>query len=176
MRARRAVVPTSEALVDELSDVVPSDEPTVHGSDATEDLDDHRVCLSCGSINSAHQVCTHREVARFYETSRKVRDAVARLRNAVAEQRAAERAMRALVTSEATRGRAEFEPLPPTISVSAPCTRCAARATAELTALEQAVTTATRKTHKKPRISDAQCVITFAAELPTVWSFAPPKG
>jgi hypothetical protein len=97
---------------DEVEDAFPSDDAAVIeiASFAEETTrPNERICLGCGSDGSRHEGCSHAEVARLHEPSRAAGEMVARLRRAAAEHRAASRALRALVTSELGRGRADLE-------------------------------------------------------------------
>ncbi len=82
-----------------------------------------RVCLDCGEKGRGNEGCAHREVARLTEASRSVGEAVARLRRAAAEHRAASRALRALVMAEVGRDRAEIE-MKPEPAANGACARC----------------------------------------------------
>ena len=92
-------------------------------------------CLACGGDGSRYEGCDHAEVARLHEPSRAAVEMIDRLRRAAAEHRAASRALRALVTSELSRDRADLTtkrpveaPAPPIASGSeVPCPRCAER-------------------------------------------------
>jgi hypothetical protein len=98
---------------DELEDAFPSDDAVVIEiaafAEETTTRPHERICLGCGGDGSRHEGCSHTEVARLHEPSRAAGEMVARLRRAAAEHRAASRALRALVTSELGRGRAELE-------------------------------------------------------------------
>ncbi len=93
------------------------------------------VCLACGGDGSRHEGCDHAEVARLQEPSRAAGEMIDRLRKAAAEHRAASRALRALVTSELSRDRADLttkrpaEAAAPALAADpdAPCPRCAER-------------------------------------------------
>ncbi len=109
---------------DEIEDAFPSDDAVVIeiASIAEETTrPNERICLGCGSDGSRHEGCSHAEVARLHEPSRAAGELVARLRRAAAEHRAASRALRALVTSELGRGRAELETTeaPPSLDLEA---------------------------------------------------------
>ncbi len=135
---------------DEIADAFPSDDAVVIeiASFAEETRANERICLGCGGDGSRHEGCSHAEIARLHEPSRAAGEMVARLRRAAAEHRAASRALRALVTSELGRGRAELEtttmpaereaeatpaateeePAPaPEATAMVPCPRCAER-------------------------------------------------
>jgi hypothetical protein len=96
-------------------------------------------------------------VARLVAPSRAAGEMIARLRLAAAEHRAASRALRALVTSELSRDRAELttkKPVvapakPPTEAEQVPCPRCAERE-AEGTATVIASVRASRKRGRAP--------------------------
>lgn len=97
---------------DEIEDAFPSDDAVViEIASAAEETTrpNERICLGCGGDGSRHEGCSHAEVARLHEPSRAAGEMVARLRRAAAEHRAASRALRALVTSELGRGRADLE-------------------------------------------------------------------
>ncbi|MEP7125860.1 MAG: hypothetical protein ABJE95_33320 [Byssovorax sp.] len=93
------------------------------------------ICLACGGDGSRHEGCEHAEVARLVAPSRAASEMIARLRAAAAEHRAASRALRALVTSELSRDRAELTTKKPveapartaTDAEQGPCPRCAER-------------------------------------------------
>jgi hypothetical protein len=97
-----------------------------------------RLCLACAG-DDCHE---HREIVRLEAPSRAVHDAVARLRAAAAEQRAAARALRALVLTEVARGRGDLEASP--VPVATPCPRCLIR-DAEAAAAASGVTRPARK-------------------------------
>ncbi len=97
-----------------------------------------RLCLACAA-DDCHE---HREIVRLEAPSRAVHDAVARLRRAAAEQRAAARALRALVLTEVARGRGDLEAAP--VPVVEPCPRCLIR-DAEAAAAASGVTRPARK-------------------------------
>ncbi|WP_437962388.1 hypothetical protein WME76_44870 (plasmid) [Sorangium sp. So ce119] len=116
MRSRKAAaavvveeLPPSEDPVDAIPpDDIAADEAF---SAAGGPLSLDRICIDCGSSSGGggHDGCAHRERARFQAPSRAALELVARLRRAAAEHRAAARALRALVTAEHARGRAELE-------------------------------------------------------------------
>ncbi|MGK3965928.1 hypothetical protein WMF38_17330 [Sorangium sp. So ce118] len=122
MRSRKAA---AAVVVEELPpnedpvDAIPPDDTaadeTFSGDGAPPSLE--RICIDCGSSGGGgHDGCAHRERARFHAPPRAALELVARLRRAAAEHRAAARALRALVTAEHARGRAEIEraePEPP---------------------------------------------------------------
>jgi hypothetical protein len=151
MHARSRKIALAEASSrDEIADAFPSDDAVVIeiASFAEETRANERICLGCGGDGSRHEGCSHAEIARLHEPSRAAGEMVARLRRAAAEHRAASRALRALVTSELGRGRAELEtttipaeieaeatpavteeePAPaPETAAEVPCPRCAER-------------------------------------------------
>lgn len=114
----------AEALArDEANDVFPPDDAAVieirevadrgEGAEIAEkSRANEPICLACGGSGSRHDGCDHAEVARLHEPSRAAGEIIDRLRKAAAEHRAASRALRALVTSELGRGRAELETRP----------------------------------------------------------------
>ncbi|WP_438027819.1 hypothetical protein [Sorangium sp. So ce233] len=160
MRSRKAAaavvveeLPSSEDPID----AIPPDDTAADEafSSAGGPLSLDRICIDCGSSGGGgHDGCAHRERARFQAPSRAALELVARLRRAAAEHRAAARALRALVTAEHARGRAELEraepepvdppqpeaapepPAPPPPAAASPepdeppavCPRCAERA------------------------------------------------
>ncbi|WP_044985664.1 hypothetical protein [Sorangium cellulosum] len=130
MRSRKAaaaIVVEDLPLDEEPVDAIPPDDTAADeafsaagGAPSLE-----RICVDCGSSGGAHDGCAHRERARFHAPTRAALELVARLRRAAAEHRAATRALRALVTAEHARGRAEIEreepePLPPPEPAAAP--------------------------------------------------------
>ncbi len=153
---------------DEIGDAFPPDDAVVLEMAAftEESRANPRICLACGGDGSRHDGCAHGEIARFYEPSRAASEMIARLRHAAAEHRAASRALRALVTAELGRGRAELEttPVPPvTLSrptASPPCPRCSERE-AEMVA---AVLNAPRPARKRGRAAVDQQSLPFAKE------------
>jgi hypothetical protein len=128
---------------DEAADVFPSDDVGVieiaESAERAENDEGSRpnepICLACGGDGSRHEGCEHLEVARLVAPSRAAGEMVARLRLAAAEHRAASRALRALVTSELSRDRAELttkKPIEAPTKATAdaeqvPCPRCAER-------------------------------------------------
>ncbi|WP_437298485.1 hypothetical protein [Sorangium sp. So ce426] len=160
MRPRKAAaavvveeLPPAEEPIDAIPpDDTGADEPS---SAVREPLD--LICIDCGSSGRGHDGCAHRERARFHAPPRAALELVARLRRAAAEHRAAARALRALVTAEHARGRAEIEradpveppqpeaepepPSPPRLEIAAPeppappavCPRCAEQTEGEPT-------------------------------------------
>ena len=149
MHARSRKLALAEASSrDEIADAFPPDDAVVleSASFVEETRANERICLGCGGDGSRHEGCDHAEIARLHEPSRAAGEMVARLRRAAAEHRAASRALRALVTSELGRGRAELEttaipteaeaapadleeePSPaPEAAAVVPCPRCAER-------------------------------------------------
>lgn len=144
MHARSRKLSTAEAPSrDEAADVFPSDDVgVIEIADSTERAENDEgsrpnepICLACGGDGSRHEGCDHVEVARLVAPSRAAGEMVARLRLAAAEHRAASRALRALVTSELSRDRAELttkkpvEAPRPAIADAeqVPCPRCAER-------------------------------------------------
>ncbi|WP_437612395.1 hypothetical protein WMF20_08890 [Sorangium sp. So ce834] len=121
MRSRKAaaaVVVEDLPLDEEPVDAIPPDDTAADEafSAAGGPPSLERICIDCGSGGGAHDGCAHRERARFHAPTRAALELVARLRRAAAEHRAAARALRALVTAEHARGRAEIEreePEPP---------------------------------------------------------------
>ncbi|WP_437969416.1 hypothetical protein WMF04_09000 [Sorangium sp. So ce260] len=114
MRSRKAAAVVVEELPpnEDPIDAIPPDD-TAGDETFTGDggpLSLERICIDCGSSGGgAHDGCAHRERARFHAPPRAALELVARLRRAAAEHRAAARALRALVTAEHARGRAELE-------------------------------------------------------------------
>ncbi|WP_437716370.1 hypothetical protein WMF45_08060 [Sorangium sp. So ce448] len=153
MRPRKAAAAVVEELppVEEPIDAFPPDDTAADepSSAVREPLALDLLCIDCGSSGRGHDGCAHRERARFHAPPRAAIELVARLRRAAAEHRAAARALRALVTAEHARGRAEIEradpvepplpeaepepPSPPRLELAAPeppappavCPRCA---------------------------------------------------
>lgn len=144
MHARSRKLSAAEALARDDADAFPSDDAVVieigHFAESAESAEsaeksraNEPICLACGGDGSRHEGCDHLEVARLHAPSRAAGEMVARLQRAAAEHRAASRALRALVTSELSRDRAELttkkpvEPPAPATSVGAevPCPRCA---------------------------------------------------
>ncbi|WP_437578963.1 hypothetical protein [Sorangium sp. So ce887] len=128
MRSRKAAAVVEELPPDEDPvDAIPPDDTAADEafSAAGEPLSLDRICIDCGSSGGAHDSCAHRERARFHAPPRAALELVARLRRAAAEHRAAARALRALVTAEHARGRAELEraepePVEPSVPEAAP--------------------------------------------------------
>ncbi|WP_437601334.1 hypothetical protein WMF28_07090 [Sorangium sp. So ce590] len=130
MRSRKAAAVVVEELPpddDEPVDAIPPDDTAADeafsAAGGPPSLD--RICIDCGSSGGAHDSCAHRERARFHAPPRAAIELVARLRRAAAEHRAAARALRALVTAEHARGRAELEraepePVEPSVPEAAP--------------------------------------------------------
>ncbi|WP_437769644.1 hypothetical protein WMF27_07265 [Sorangium sp. So ce281] len=152
MRSRKAAAAVVEELppAEEPIDAIPPDDTAADepSSAVREPLALDLICIDCGSSGRGHDGCAHRERARFHAPPRAALELVARLRRAAAEHRAAARALRALVTAEHARGRAEIEradpvepqpeaapepPSPPRLEIAAPeppappavCPRCA---------------------------------------------------
>ncbi|WP_437985030.1 hypothetical protein [Sorangium sp. So ce117] len=159
MRPRKAAaavvveeLPPAEEPIDAIPpDDTAADEPS---SAVREPISLGLICIDCGSSGGGHDGCAHRERARFHAPPRAALELVARLRRAAAEHRAAARALRALVTAEHARGRAEIEradpveppqpeaepepPSPPRLEIAAPeppavCPRCAEQTEGEPT-------------------------------------------
>jgi hypothetical protein len=131
-----------------------------------------RVCLACGGDGHAHDGCAHGEIARLSAPSRTVHEAVARLRRAATEHRAAARALRVLVLTEVARERAELEssepePEPeaePERAAPLPCPRCAEReAEVPVTTPPNPVNPAPRGARKRARAAEGQQAFTFGA-------------
>ena len=137
MRSRKAAArPVEEESADEMVDAFPSEDGAVEGAPAIESpAAGERVCLGCGGRGTG-EGCDHREIARFDAPSRAVQEAVARLRRAAAEHRAAARALRALAMADVSRGRAEFDAVP-FDPAALPCERCAERDAAPPRACER---------------------------------------
>jgi hypothetical protein len=129
MRARRLAVALDEPPPDFVDDVVVRDEVPFEQEDAPP-LD--RLCIVCGGEGSAHDGCDHPEIARLDAPSRAIVDAVARLRRASAEHRAASRALRVLVLGEVARGRGDLESRPE--AKPEPCPKCLVREAQEAVA------------------------------------------
>jgi hypothetical protein len=150
MHARSRKIPlAAPSSRDEIADAFPPDDGVVieigHFAEAVEETRaNERFCLACGGDGSRHEGCDHAEVARLLEPSRSAGEMIARLRRAAAEHRAASRALRALVTSELNRERAELETRGATViektpivieapasaaeaAAEVPCLRCAER-------------------------------------------------
>ncbi|WP_437591644.1 hypothetical protein [Sorangium sp. So ce1000] len=188
MRSRKAAVavvveelPSAEEPIDAIPpDDAATDEPS---SAVREPLALERICIDCGSSGGAHDGCAHRERARFHAPPRAALELVARLRRAAAEHRAAARALRALVTAEHARGRAEIEradpvepsqpevapepPSPPRLEIPAPeppapppavCPRCAERTEGEPTEAEAPP----RRPKRKGRVALEQQALPFS--------------
>lgn len=98
-------------------DAVPAPEPELSPLD--------RLCIACGGDGASHDGCEHREIARDLTPSRSIAEALARVRRAAAEQRAAVRALRVLVLAEVARGRGDLDTKPE--AVPEPCPRCLLR-------------------------------------------------
>src|SRR4051812_34987588 len=117
MHARSRKVPLAQApSEDEIGDTFPSDDAVVielrEVAEVAEVAATPRmnepICLACGGDGSRYEGCDHAEVARLHEPSRAAGEMIDRLRKAAAEHRAASRALRALVTSELSRDRADL--------------------------------------------------------------------
>lgn len=125
------------------------------------------ICLACGGDGSRHEGCDHVEVARLVAPSRAAGEMVARLRLAAAEHRAASRALRALVTSELSRDRAELTTKRPAEAPAkaaaeadaeqVPCPRCAEREAEGA----PAIITAARASRKRGRAPVDQQTLPF---------------
>lgn len=144
MHARSRKVPLAPASSeDEIGDTFPPDDAAgMEVADRIESAEvastsrkNEAICLACGGDGSRHEGCDHAEVARLHEPSRAAGEMIARLRAAAAEHRAASRALRALVTSELSRDRADLTTKRPVAAPvaalaegsPAPCARCAER-------------------------------------------------
>jgi hypothetical protein len=152
MPARSRKLSAAEALArDEVADTFPADDIGVIEVNPFNDIAEiaesevakiaeiprtnEPICLACGGDGSRHEGCDHTEVARLHEPSRAAGEIIDRLRRAATEHRAASRALRALVTSELSRDRAELttkRPAAPpapdlTDEAQVPCPRCAER-------------------------------------------------
>ena len=142
MRARKpaAVVPPEAPPPDDAADAwAADDEQALDRSEDTGPIG--RLCIACGSEDCRE----HGEMARLDAPSRAVHEAVARLRRASTEHRAAMRALRVLVLSEVARGGGDFETTP--APRAEPCPRCAVR-DAEAAAAPAAVTKAATRRAK----------------------------
>lgn len=123
MRARRLAVALDEPSPDFVDDVF-SDDAALIGDEAEASPID-RLCIACGGEGSVYEGCDHPEIARLEAPSRAIADALARLRRASAEHRAASRALRVLVLGEVARGRGDLETKPD--PKQEPCPRCLVR-------------------------------------------------
>jgi hypothetical protein len=157
----------------EAADVFPSDDVGVveiaESAERAENDEGSRpnepICLACGGDGSRHDGCDHVEVARLVAPSRAAGEMVARLRLAAAEHRAASRALRALVTSELSRDRAELTTKRPAEAPAklvaeaeqVPCPRCAEREAEGA----PAVITAARASRKRGRAPVDQQTLPF---------------
>jgi hypothetical protein len=179
MHARSRKSPLAEpSSRDEIADAFPPDDAVVLEIAAfpSEMRANERFCLACGGDGSRHEGCDHAEIARLSEPSRAAGEMVARLRRAAAEHRAASRALRALVTSELNRGRAELEtrtaveaPATTTATVTTttpaeaeavvPCLRCAEREAEAASA----VVNAPRAGRKRGRAAVDQQLLPFVS-------------
>ena len=153
MHARSRKVPPAQAAPDdEIGDAFPPDDAVVIELREVADIaavprGNEPICLACGGDGSRHEGCDHIEVARLHEPSRAAGEMIERLRKAAVEHRAASRALRALVTSELSRDRADLTTKrPAAVAVAAleggsvvPCPRCAEREAGGTEALIPAV-------------------------------------
>jgi hypothetical protein len=170
MHARSRKISLAEpSSRDEITDAFPPDDAVVLEMAAftEESRANERICLTCGGDGSRHEGCAHGEIARLHEPSRAAGEMIARLKRAAAEHRAASRALRALVTAELGRGRAELETMPVPAEVttsrptaSAPCPRCAEREAA----MVDAVLNAPRPARKRGRAAVDQQSLPFSKE------------
>lgn len=170
MHARSRKISLAEpSSRDEITDAFPPDDAVVieMATFTEEPRANERFCLTCGGDGSRHEGCTHAEIARLQEPSRAAGEMIARLRRAAAEHRAASRALRALVTAELHRGRAEIEEAPPPAPFAAsrapaspPCPRCVERE-AEMVA---AVLAAPKAARKRGRAAVDQQALPFLSE------------
>ena len=178
-RSRKQSAAEAQAR-DEIGDAFPPDDAVVieigHVSDSAEKTRANEpICLACGGDGARHDGCDHAEVARLHEPSRAAGEMIERLRKAAAEHRAASRALRALVTSELSRDRADLTTKRP-VEASAPapaggsevpCPRCAERE-AEGT---EAVIPTVRAGRKRGRAAVTQQSLPFArGPVPAVGS------
>ncbi|WP_437487848.1 hypothetical protein WME75_07625 [Sorangium sp. So ce1014] len=180
MRSRKAAAVVVEELPpdEDPVDAIPPDDTAAHEafSAAGEPLSLDRICIDCGSGGGAHDSCAHRERARFHAPPRAALELVARLRRAAAEHRAAARALRALVTAEHARGRAELEraepePVEPSVPEAAPepdeplpalCPRCSERT--EAAPAEPDAGTPPRRPKRKGRVPLEQQAFPFTGD------------
>lgn len=169
MHARSRKISLAEpSSRDEITDAFPPDDAVVLEMAAftEESRANERICLTCGGDGSRHEGCSHGEIARLHEPSRAAGEMIARLRRAAAEHRAASRALRALVTAELGRGRAEIETMPvPQVPASRatpspPCPRCTEREAA----MVEAVLNAPRPARKRGRAAVDQQSLPFLKE------------
>lgn len=163
MRPRKAAVAPSheetsprDDAVDAV-DVVPLDDAPPDEADAEPC---GRICIACGGEGSGHEGCAHGEIAELTAPSHAAREAVARLRHAAAEHRAATRALRVLVLSEMARGQAELHlrpQAPPAAPLGEPaaCPRCT---------LRDAETSSPKPARRKARSGLEQQSLRFAGD------------
>ena len=134
--------PRKVAIAVALEELAPADEgvDVLRGNDAAPEENENesdgggRVCIACGGDGRGHEGCEHAEIAELSAPSATAREAVARLRRAATEHRAAARALRVVVLSDMARGRAELQlreiaaaPAAAAGGEPAPCARCAER-------------------------------------------------
>jgi hypothetical protein len=121
VRARKPTAAAPEDLPppDDVVDAWPAEEEPVAEQSACDPI--ARLCIECGADDCRE----HGEIARLDAASRAVHDAVARLRGAAAEHRAAARALRVLVLTEVAHGRGDLDTTPP--PQAEPCPRCLIR-------------------------------------------------
>jgi hypothetical protein len=155
MRGRKlaAVVPEDLPSRDDVADAWPGhEEAEIDRSEDTGPI--APFCIECGA-----ETCReHGEIARLDAPSRSVSEAVARLRRAAAEQRAASRALRVLVLTEVARSRGDLETTPaPQVE---PCPRCLIR-DAEAAAAAVAAEGATKGTARKAKRENKQQTLPF---------------
>jgi hypothetical protein len=163
MRPRKAAVAVSLEEMpprDDVVDALPLDEATPPDDDDAGPLG--RICIACGGEAASYEGCDHAEMGELREPSRAAREAVARVRRAAAEHRAAARALRVLVLSEMARGRADLQTIAPQSRDPAPCPRCALR-DAEAAAAASGVT-APRPARRKGRPGATQQSLPFAGD------------
>ena len=160
MRPRKAAIAPSHEEIsprDDTVDLVPLDDARSDEGDAEPC---GRICIACGGEGSGHEGCAHGEIAELTAPSRAAREAVARLRHAAAEHRAATRALRVLVLSEMARGQAELHlhtQAAPALPLAEPaaCPRCA---------LRDAEASAPRPARRKARSGQEQQSLRFAGD------------
>jgi hypothetical protein len=153
MRARKlAVAEPEDPPSPDVADAWPADEePALPRSADPGPL--AAFCLECATEGCLE----HGETVRLDAPSRAMHEAVARLRRAGAEQRAAARTLRLLVLSEVARGRGDLETRPaPQVE---PCPRCLIR-DAEAAAAADGVT---RGTARKAKRESGQQTLPFKA-------------
>jgi hypothetical protein len=143
MRGRKLAVVTPEEppWSDEAAGTWAADEePAVDPLESTDPI--AHLCLTCGTEDCRE----HDEAARLDAPSRAVREAIAKLRRAAAEHRAATRALRVLVLTEAARGRGDLETkAAPAVE---PCPRCLIRDAEEAAAANGVTKGAARRVKK----------------------------